>query len=157
MTEPTDAAAAAAGALQSAFDPAGFMRMMRRYGHGATVGIRYDAHGDDWVQLAFDWKPELVGDPATGVIASGPILTLMDTATSMAIWMKLDSFIPQATLDLRVDYLRPATPHRAVIGRGQCYRVTRSIAFVRGQAHDGDPADPIANVVGTFMFLEDQG
>lgn len=155
MTEPTEAAAG--GALPSAFDPAAFMRMTRRYGHSATVGIRYDAHGADWVQLAFDWKPELVGDPATGIIASGPILTLMDTATSTAIWMKLDRFIPQATLDLRVDYLRPAAPHRTVIGRGQCYRITRSIAFVRGQAHDGDPADPIANVVGTFMFLEDQG
>jgi acyl-coenzyme A thioesterase PaaI-like protein len=38
-----------------------------------------------------------------------------------------------------------------VIGRGECYRLTRSIAFVRGQAHDGDPSDPLAHVAGTFM------
>jgi acyl-coenzyme A thioesterase PaaI-like protein len=65
--------------------------------------------------------------------------------------MKLGTFRPQATLDLRVDYLRPAVPGRAVIGRGSCYRMTRSIAFVRGFAHDGDPDDPVANVTGTFM------
>lgn len=58
----------------------------------------------------------------------------------------------QATLDLRVDYLRPATPGKTVIGRGECYRITRAIGFVRGQAHDGDPADPLAHVAGTFMF-----
>ena len=39
-------------------------------------------------------------------------------------------------------------------GHGECYRITRSISFVRGQAHDGDPADPLAHVAGTFMFLE---
>ncbi|NWM98555.1 phenylacetic acid degradation protein, partial [Escherichia coli] len=29
-----------------------------------------------------------------------------------------------------------------------------SIAFVRGQAHDGDPGDPVAHVAGTFMATE---
>jgi len=28
----------------------------------------------------------------------------------VAIWVRLDKFRHQATLDLRVDYLRPATP-----------------------------------------------
>jgi acyl-coenzyme A thioesterase PaaI-like protein len=30
--------------------------------------------------------------------------------------------------------------------------MTRSIAFVRGQAHDGDPSRPVAHVAGTYMF-----
>lgn len=79
---------------------------------------------------------------------------MMDMATSIAAWLKRGMFAPQATLDLRIDYLRAATPHRTVIGRGECYRVTRSIAFVRGQAHDGDPDDPLAHVAGTFMLLD---
>ena len=85
------------------------------------------------------------------ILASGPIVSLMDMATSIAVWLRLGRFRPQATLDLRVDYLRPAAPGRTVIGRGTCYRVTRSIAFVRGIAHDGDPDDPVANVTGTFI------
>jgi uncharacterized protein (TIGR00369 family) len=87
-------------------------------------------------------------------MASGPILALMDTATSCAVWRKLGVLVLHATLDLRIDYLRPATPGRTVIGRGECYRITRSIAFVRGHAHDGDPADPLAHVAGTFMAPE---
>ena len=140
-------------ASDSPFDPERFARVVRTHGHGGAIGIRYDGHGDDWVQLAFDWRQDLVGDPARGILASGPIVTLMDMATSISIWVRTGRLMPQATLDLRVDYLRPATPGRTVFGRGQCYRIARSVAFVRGQAHDGDPDDPIAHVAGTFMFL----
>ncbi|MBR0552834.1 PaaI family thioesterase [Stakelama marina] len=137
----------------SDFDPARFFAA-RSDGHGRRLGIEYHDHGADWAELALPYKPDQIGDPERGVIASGPILTLMDMATSISAWLKRGMFAPQATLDLRIDYLRPATPHRTVIGRGECYRVTRSIAFVRGQAHDGDPDDPLAHVAGTFMLLD---
>ncbi|WP_343520128.1 PaaI family thioesterase [Sphingomonas sp.] len=133
------------------FDPAAFFDT-RSAGHGHALGIRYAAHGADWCELGLPYADSLIGDPARGVIASGPIVALLDMATSVAVWMKRGGFLPHATLDLRVDYLRPATPGREVIGRGECYRVTRSIAFVRGIAHDGDPEDPVAHVAGTFMF-----
>jgi len=122
-------------------------------GHGGRLGIVYHDHGDDWAELALPWHADLVGDPASGIIASGPILALMDMATSVGVWLKLDAFKGHATLDLRIDYLRPARPGNTVIGRGECYRITRSIAFVRGQAHDGDPNDPLAHVAGTFMAV----
>ncbi len=138
----------------AAFDPQRFMSYVRRIGHGGALGIDYVAHGDDWAELSLPYDQKLVGIPDTGVIASGPIISLMDMATSVAIWVKLGRFRHQATLDLRVDYLRPAVPGRTVIGRGECYGVTRSIAFVRGMAHDGEAADPVAHVTGTFMFTD---
>ncbi|WP_294294334.1 PaaI family thioesterase [uncultured Sphingomonas sp.] len=133
------------------FDPEQFFKRFTWEHHGSTLGIVYHAHGDDWAELALPYGEHLIGDPASGVIASGPILTLLDQATSSAVWLKRGGFLPHATLDLRIDYLRPATPHRTVIGRGECYHVTKSIAFVRGIAHDGDPDDPLAHVAGTFM------
>ncbi|WP_254603092.1 PaaI family thioesterase [Sphingomonas bacterium] len=135
------------------FDLERFMRG-KMGGHAGLLGIGYQDQGDGWVELALPYDAAQIGDPSRGIIASGPILTLMDMATSMSVWVKRGVFSPQATLDLRVDYLRPATPDRTVIGRGECIRVTRSIAFVRGQAHDGDPADPLAHVAGTFMVLD---
>jgi len=137
-----------------AFDPERFMSYVRQIGHGGAIGIAYHAHGDDWVELSLAYDERLVGVPETGVIASGPIISLMDMATSLAIWIRLGSFRHQATLDLRVDYLRPATPGRTIIGRGICYGATKSVSFVRGLAHDGDADDPVANVTGTFMFTE---
>ncbi|MCW3834966.1 PaaI family thioesterase [Sphingomonas canadensis] len=135
------------------FDPTRFFAA-RAAGHGGLLGIGYRDHGPDWAELELPYDPRLIGDVERGVLASGPILALMDMATSVGVWLRLSSFHPHATLDLRIDYLRPATAGRSVIGRGECYRITRSIAFVRGQAHDGDPADPIAHVAGTFMAPE---
>lgn len=131
------------------FNPEIFFRA--KLGHGGAIGIQYHAHGDDWAELALPYSPRLIGNRVSGVIASGPILSLMDMAASLSVWLRAGAFIPHATLDLRVDYLRPAAPGKTVIGRGECYRLTRSIAFVRGQAHDGDPNDPLAHVAGTFM------
>lgn len=134
------------------FDPLALIGMMARNGHNRLLGVGYHAHGADWVELSLPYQERLASDAASGILASGPIVTLMDMATSLSIWLKRGVFQPQATLDLRIDYLRPATPGRTVIGRGECYRLTKSIAFVRGQAHDGDPDRPVAHVAGTYMF-----
>ena len=136
------------------FDPQRFLNYVRRVGHGGALGIAYHDHGEDWCELTLPYDERLVGMTESGVIASGPIISLMDMATSIAIWVKIGRFRHQATLDLRVDYLRPAIPGRTLHGRGECYAVTRSVGFVRGTAHDGDATDPVAHVSGTFMFTD---
>jgi uncharacterized protein (TIGR00369 family) len=120
--------------------------------HLKALGVTYRGHGDDWLELELPWSPTLIADPDHGVLASGPIFALMDSAVGMASFLKRRALEPNATLDLRIDYLRAPKPQTAVIGRGECYRMTKQIAFVRGVAHDGDLADPIAHVAGTFMF-----
>ena len=100
------------------FDPKLFFaRQARDHGHGGRLGMRYVAHGDDWCELALPFSPELIGDPARGVLASGPIIALLDMSTSVGVWIKRGGFLPHATLDLRVDYLRPAIPGRDVVGQ----------------------------------------
>lgn len=136
------------------FDPERFMKLVRQVGHGGALGIFYRGHGEDWAELGLPYDERLVGMPESGIIASGPIISLMDMATSLAIWVRLGRFRHQATLDLRVDYLRPAVPGRAIVGRGECYGVTRSVGFVRGLAHDGEAGEPVAHVSGTFMFTD---
>ena len=138
----------------TSFDPALASRLLNKSGHGGWLGMRYLAHGKDWVELEQPWREELIGIASSGVLASGPIISLMDNATSMAVWAMRGSFQPHVTVDLRVDYMRAAVPGRTVIGRGECYKLTRSIAFVRGIAHDGDINDPVAHVAGTFMVFE---
>jgi uncharacterized protein (TIGR00369 family) len=138
----------------TAFDPLLFMQMMPKIGHAGWLGMAYANHGADWVELELPYDAKLIGDSASGVLASGPIISLMDNCTSMSVWIKLGRFVPQATLDLRIDYMRAAVPGRTVIGHGECYKLTRTIAFVRGTAHDGDPDDPLAHAIGTFMVSE---
>lgn len=138
--------------MDGEFDPRMLGQMMSRNGHNRLLGIEYHGHGDDWMEMRLPYRLDLASDAESGILASGPIFTMMDMATSLSIWLKRKVWSPQATLDLRIDYLRPATPGQTVIGRGECYRLTKSIAFVRGQAHDGDPERPVAHVAGTYMF-----
>ena len=134
------------------FDPARMFRAMERYGHSAMMGFRFVAHGDDWAELKLPWRADLVGDAEAGIMANGAVTALMDMAGGMCVWTKIGHFRPQATLDLRIDYLRAAKPGADITGRVECYRVAREIAFVRGLAHDGDPADAVAHMAATFMF-----
>jgi uncharacterized protein (TIGR00369 family) len=137
---------------QSAFDPHRFVELARRVGHGKALGLEYRDSGPNWMELCLPWREELVGVPDTGVLASGAIVSLIDTASGASVWMKLGQFIPIVTLDLRIDYMRPAVKEETVIARCECVKMTRRIAFVRGIAHGGDPERPIAHSAGTFML-----
>lgn len=139
----------------AAFDFAMVAEAMKGMGHSAWLGMSRHDEGPDWVELALPWKEDLVADPESGVLASGPIISLMDNATGIAVWKKRGVFLPQVTVDLRVDYMRAARPGRTVIGRGECYKVTRNFAFVRGVAYDESIEDPVAHVVGSFILVSE--
>lgn len=117
--------------------------------HMKALGLAYHAHGDDWAELSMPYAPQLIVDD--GVIASGAIFSLMDSAAGFAVFTRLRSMASHATLDLRLDYLRGPEPGVMIVGRAICYRMTANVAFVRGFAHQGDPDRPVANMVGTFM------
>jgi uncharacterized protein (TIGR00369 family) len=136
-----------------AFDPERAAPFLTAASHNGWLGLRYHAHGADWVELELPWRPDLVGEAEREVLASGPIVSLLDMASGLAIWTATGVFRPIATLDLRVDYVRAAAPRGAVFGRATCYRVTRSAAFVHGIAHEGDPGEPVARMQAVFMAI----
>ena len=98
------------------------------------------------------WREELVGDPSTGVLHGGVITALLDTLGCACVIARARR--PQGTLDLRIDYLRPATTRQELLGDAECYRVTRHVAFVRGTCHHGDPARAVASLTATFVLRE---
>lgn len=102
--------------------------------------------------LCLPYSDLIIGNPDTGVIHGGAITTLMDTASGSATMCALDDFELCPTLDLRVDYMRPAVPHKPVFARAETYKVTRNIIFTRCEAFH-ETGETIANCVGTFMRI----
>ncbi len=120
--------------------------------HIAAMGIEVMAASVAGASMRLPWQTKLVGNPDQGFLHGGAITTLIDSASGLAVFLALERPPPIATLDLRIDYLRPPIGREAVIADAECYRVTRSIAFVRALAHHGDAERPIASSASTFKL-----
>lgn len=116
------------------------------------IGMRLHSAGDAVAVLSVPYDACLVGDPQTGVMHGGVISALLDTACGSAVMAAPVRLRSTATLDLRIDYMRPAQPGRRVMARAECYRVTRTIGFARAVAYHDAPDDPIASAAGTFIL-----
>lgn len=123
--------------------------------HSHALGFRYVEHEVGRVVFDLPYREDLIGDPATGVIHGGVITTLIDAVCGQAVLTRLEEMRRIATLDLRIDYLRPARGGKTVRCVAECYRLTKHVAFTRATAHDGDERDPLATSAGTFMVFED--
>jgi uncharacterized protein (TIGR00369 family) len=120
--------------------------------HCRTLGMECVRAGPRTVTMRIPYREELVGDPSRGVVFGGVITTLLDQAGGAATLCSLPELVTIATVDLRIDYLRAAAPGLDLFGSAECYKRTRSVAFVRGKAWDRDEGDPFAHAIATFML-----
>jgi uncharacterized protein (TIGR00369 family) len=125
--------------------------------HAKALGLEFVDADVGRATLRAPYRPDLVGDPETGVIAGGVVTALLDHACGQAVWAALEGYTTIATLDLRIDYMRAAEPGLPVFATAHCYKLTRSVAFVRATAYDHDPADPVAAAQAAFMLDANAG
>jgi uncharacterized protein (TIGR00369 family) len=118
--------------------------------HSQALGMVLESIGDGVAVISMPYDARLVGDPQTGVIHGGAVSALMDTASGAAVMCHPAAGFSTATLDLRIDYMRPATPGQTIRARAECHHVTRTVAFVRAVATDDDATRPVAMVTGAF-------
>ena len=53
--------------------------------------------------------------------------------------------------------MRAAEPGLDLLARARCYKLTRSVAFVRAWAYDRDHHDPVAAAQSAFILESDGG
>ena len=118
--------------------------------HSTALGMQVQSVSGGVAEITMPYDKKLVGDPATGVIHGGAVSALMDTCGGAAVLCHDAGPIGTATIDLRIDYMREATPGQTITAREECYHVTRSVAFVRATAMDEDTGRPVATATGAF-------
>ncbi len=127
---------------------------MERTGHGAALGFKLTKVNLGEVEMTLPCKPELVGNPVTGVIHGGVIVSLLDTCCGCAAITTLTRSAVTPTMDLRLDYMHPAEPNKPIYVAAKVYRDTSNVVFCRGSAWQDDQENPIAHCVATFKKVE---
>jgi uncharacterized protein (TIGR00369 family) len=117
-----------------------------------AIGAQFERLEGDTVSLILPYREDLIGDPQTGVIAPGVVTAMLDQGCGIAVWARMNEFKPVATLDLRIDYMRPAKRFERLRIEANCYKLTKSIAFVRGFAFDETADDPVAAAQAAFVI-----
>jgi uncharacterized protein (TIGR00369 family) len=136
----------------SDFNTAPLPERMLMAPHADALGLSLVSIEKGRGAMSAPWREELVGDPETGVIASGVVTALIDHTCGLAINSAMGELTPIATLDLRIDYLRPAAPRTGVTAEAHAYRLTRTVGFVRAEAWDVERGDLVATAQAAFML-----
>jgi len=138
------------GTGDSAVDRVNAMIQFTPQAKALGVTVSQTAKGRAWGKVPY--RAELVGDPDTGVIAGGVLTTFLDQLCGAAAILAMDQPTIVATIDLRIDYMRPAQPGRDILAEAQCYKIGKNIAFVRATAYEDTPDNPIAHAASAFAI-----
>ena len=143
---PSGGSGAAADILHRA------QQMVQATPQAHALGVEITAIENGRVRGRAPYRADLVGDPDTGVIAGGVLTTLLDQISGTAAVAAMAEPRAVATIDLRIDYMRPAEPGRDILAEAHCIRITRNVAFVRAVAFEDSADNPIAHAASTFMI-----
>lgn len=119
--------------------------------YAVASGMKVTELGKGTVSLYQPARDTWTGDAELQMIHTGCLSVLADTACGLAVGAAMETPEPIATLDLRMDYLRPAIANTELVCKAECYRLSRSIGFVRGQVYQIGQDEPVATVNATFM------
>ena len=96
--------------LKSSFFKPALKMAMEKTGHGRKLGFSITGVSDGSVSLVYPYDTEAVGNPVTGVIHGGVIVSLLDTCCGCAAMSIMETPSITPTVDLRLDYMHPAEP-----------------------------------------------
>lgn len=122
--------------------------------HCKALNMEFARIEDGAAEVSMPYDDRFIDDLSSGVVHGGAVSALMDTCAGAAVVSHPAVNSPTATLNLRIDYMRPATPGQRITARAECYHVTRRIAFVRATATDDDIDKPVAMATGAFTVVQ---
>ena len=136
-------------------DPAVRREIARRFTnaipHNHAIGLTLVDAGPPVVRTRLAYREAFLGNVEAGLWHTAIATTAADSSCGLAVFLAVPSLEAVATLDLRMDYLRPAVAGRDLEVEASCHHVTRHMAFVTALLHQGDPDRPTARCTATFM------
>ena len=111
------------------------------------LGLTVTAVHDDGIELKAKWREEWVVNAERGYVHGGVLAALIDLAADWAMVKQTGRGVP--TIDLRVDYHRPAL-RGDLVARGKVIRSGSQFATAEAQVVDAD-GKLLASGRGTYF------
>lgn len=125
--------------------------------HNQALGLEIDDARSERVRTRLPYRAEFVGDPAAGLWHTAVGISAADSTCGLAVFLALPGWESVATLDLRMDYLRPAVAGADLYIEAECYHVTRCVAFARATLYQQDRERAVSLCTAAFMRLGRSG
>lgn len=110
----------------------------------AFLGIKVRSLAKGTCTLYVPFREELVGDARHDALHGGVISALVDTSGGFAVWSMCDINDRIATIDMRVDYLKPARGS-GVVAESQVKLLGNRVGNVHTRVYsEADPEETIA-------------
>jgi len=107
----------------------------------AFLGVRVARASSALVVMEIPFRPELVGDPMRPALHGGVLSALADTCGGAAVWVAIDSPTARvSTIDLRIDYLRPARLE-TLVAEARIVRLGNRVGVADMRLYNADQPD----------------
>lgn len=105
-------------------------RLITRAPYHQWLGLRVISVGSDAIELGATWREEWIVNPVQRYTHGGVLAALVDLAADWAMVAKTGRGVP--TIDIRVDYHRPAMPGN-LIARGRIIKMGKQFSVAEAQ------------------------
>ncbi|HSO36382.1 MAG TPA: hotdog fold thioesterase [Labilithrix sp.] len=122
------------------------------------LGVKLVETREGYARLEVPFRDELVGDPMRPALHGGVLSALADTAGGAAVWTGLaDAHARVSTIDLRIDYLRPARLV-TVVAEATVVRLGNRVGVADVRLYNADAPDvTIATGKGVYNIMIKKG
>ncbi|ABM24859.1 hypothetical protein AGRI_02970 [Alishewanella agri BL06] len=119
--------------------------------HARALGIQVVSVDRDQVRMRLTPQSWMFAQEDTKEICTSLLYSLADSAGGLAVIAGAMELMPIATLDLRMDYLRPANGDRALLAVATCRHLTDQVAFIDCDIFCEADSELLATAKATFM------
>ncbi len=106
------------------------------------LGIKVETAANGSARLFLPYRPEFTGDARRPALHGGILSTLIDTCGGMAVWTCCRVEDRIATIDMRVDYLRPA-PQEELVAESRVRLMGNRVGNVQTRVFTRESPDKI--------------
>lgn len=119
--------------------------------HGRELGMQVVSVEQGQVCMRLTPQSWMFSQEDTKEICTSVLYSLADSAGGLAVFAGALELMPIATLDLRMDYLRPAIGDRALSAVATCRHLSDDVAFIHCDILSEGNRELLATANATFM------